>query len=511
MIIFTDAFTVGADTNINAYPTVPDYSMAKGAATDIKVVAATGRATTQPTSVDAMARMLSGPIPTGDQQITGDVNDAGAGDVGIVGARVAAATADYYACYVDGSVANEVRVDRWDAGVGTNVLSVDRGIGVGPLSHSIRFKLIGTNPVNLEVQVDTTAVATVADSAANRKQSGRPGVGGFSAVGSAWVDNVVVDNLASVMEIPPARIRSAGGVLMRQPLPRLFVVPSVPAVVGGAIVEALATGASWAVGAAAGNALRGASASGTSWSVASAARNAIRGLVSRAVSWSTAGAAAGVIRALAARAVSWSIAKSAGGVLRQALATAMSWSIGAALANRFKGLTASSTSWSVAKVAGAAIRALKATATSWTPSAARAGAIRPRAATSATWSIAKASGARLVSLQSAGATWSISKTPATMSRGLVAIGESWTVGNVRLSANRAIRASGATWSWGNGFLTPGIGAAAGRPPYDAVTQHSPGASVSAAPGVAIPSGGPNATVGSAPSAVVTSGGNARLT
>lgn len=194
MIVFSDTFTVGADVNINAYPGTPDYSMAQGAAADIKVIASTDRATTQPNSVDAMARIINVLAPTGDQEITGDVNDAGSSDGGSLGLRVAAATADFYTAYVDGSQANEVRIDRWGAGAAVTIASADRGLAASG-THSIRARAKDTATVNLEVQVDGTAILTFADSAADRKQSGRPGVGGFSVVGSAWVDNISVDDL----------------------------------------------------------------------------------------------------------------------------------------------------------------------------------------------------------------------------------------------------------------------------------------------------------------------------
>lgn len=195
MIVFTDSFTVGANVNLNAYPGTPDYSMAQGAGADIIVVASTDRAETQPNSADVMARMLRAAVPTGDQQITGDVQDAGSSDIAYLGLRVAAATADFYAAYVDASQANEVRIDRWTTGSAVTIASADRGIASGPLTHSIRAKATGTATVNLEVQADATAIVTFADSAADRKQVGRPGLGGFSIVGNIWVDNVSVDDL----------------------------------------------------------------------------------------------------------------------------------------------------------------------------------------------------------------------------------------------------------------------------------------------------------------------------
>lgn len=184
---------MGVDVNLNAYPGTPDYVMVRGLATDLKVIAATDRVKTSLTSTDAFARLVNTLVPTGDQQITADCNDAGSGEVGYLAARCATGSIDCYLGVLDTSVANEVQIIRVTTDVFTTIASVDRGLSGG--QHSVRLKATGTNPVNLELQVDATAMLTFADSAADRKQTGRPGPGGFATTGDAWVDNVSVDDL----------------------------------------------------------------------------------------------------------------------------------------------------------------------------------------------------------------------------------------------------------------------------------------------------------------------------
>ncbi len=49
----------------------------------------------------------------------------------------------------------------------------------------MRLKATGTNPVNLELQVDALTPLTYADSDVLRKTLGTPGFGGYSADGIA--------------------------------------------------------------------------------------------------------------------------------------------------------------------------------------------------------------------------------------------------------------------------------------------------------------------------------------
>ena len=204
-VVFTDSFTVGANIDPASYPSGnPDYSYLLGAVNNAEVDATDDRLEIVSTAVDVVLRIIDTTAPTGDQQITADCRSEGSDDNGNVAARCAAATADCYVGQTIKSEANEVKIYRVTSGGFTLIADGDRGLANAAATHSYRLKATGTNPVELEFQVDATAAVTFSDSDASRKQSGRSGIGGYNdATRQGWVDNVSVDDLVAAAMVPP--------------------------------------------------------------------------------------------------------------------------------------------------------------------------------------------------------------------------------------------------------------------------------------------------------------------
>lgn len=197
-VVFTDSFTVAVDTNIDAYPAgSPDYAYINGSGANITVNAANDRAQLPNNGGSTYcARIIDAAVPTGDQEITGTCYSNTSGNSGGVAVRCATGSNDNYISYIDYPQTNEVRLLRIDAGSEVLVASADRGTS-GNSAHTHRLKATGTGAtVSLELQIDATAVLTYADTAANRKTSGTPGLCGYNAVGDTiYVDNLSVDDL----------------------------------------------------------------------------------------------------------------------------------------------------------------------------------------------------------------------------------------------------------------------------------------------------------------------------
>lgn len=212
-VVFTDAFTVGANTNIDAYPSgSPDYAYNQGSGADLTVNATNDRVQTTTVSPTYLsARIIDPAVPTGDQEITATCNISGTDRQGYVCARCATdGSANLYAGLLDLTQANEVQIIRFDAGVYNVIASADRGFA-GAGTHTLRLKVTGSGAtVSLEFQVDATASVTFADTSANRKTSGPPGIAGNSSAND-WVDDVSVDNLLGITISPGIGVMSLAG------------------------------------------------------------------------------------------------------------------------------------------------------------------------------------------------------------------------------------------------------------------------------------------------------------
>lgn len=189
-VVFTDNFTVGADVNINAYPATPDYAMTVGAAADIKVIAATDRAESQVVT-NCVARIINAAAPTGDQQITANIGGGGAASVGLA---VRCATDGTGNCYVAFFVSTSSSIELYRVDTGTfSLLTTFTGRAFGDPFVG-RFKATGAGAtVTLEIQADSTAIATFDDTNALRKTSGTSGI--MNGNTSTWHDNISVDDL----------------------------------------------------------------------------------------------------------------------------------------------------------------------------------------------------------------------------------------------------------------------------------------------------------------------------
>jgi hypothetical protein len=197
-VVFTDNFTVAADTNIDAYPSgSPDYAYNNGSGTNFTVNAANDRVQDLSTTTTVAARIIDAAVPTGDQEITADCFSNTTDNSGGVAARMATAgTQNYYSTYLEQNQANECRLHRLDTGTEVLLDSVDAGFSGGS-ARSHRLKVTGAGAtVTVEWQIGTMAARSVGDTAANRKTSGPPGIIGYNGSPNViWVDNVSVDNL----------------------------------------------------------------------------------------------------------------------------------------------------------------------------------------------------------------------------------------------------------------------------------------------------------------------------
>ena len=82
-----DAFTVGADTNIDAYPAGDaDYAYVLGSGTNITVSGANDRAELVPGS-DVLARLIDAAAPTSNQEVIVDASNAANNSYGAVVTR----------------------------------------------------------------------------------------------------------------------------------------------------------------------------------------------------------------------------------------------------------------------------------------------------------------------------------------------------------------------------------------------------------------------------------------
>jgi len=197
--VFTDSFTVAADVNIDAYPATPDYAYNQGSGTNMRVVAATDKATVNVTNTSVHARIINAAVPSGDQEITADCYAADSYSSGAVTVRMATSgnLENFYMLKVELVNVAEVRLYRCDNGTFTLLASADRGFS-GPQTVILRLKATGSGAtVSLEAQVNATAVLTYDDTSASRKTSGPPGIGGWTSTTAVTVDNVSVNDLAA--------------------------------------------------------------------------------------------------------------------------------------------------------------------------------------------------------------------------------------------------------------------------------------------------------------------------
>lgn len=196
-ILFRDTFTVGSDTVIDVYPSGdPDYGFIGGSA--MTVNAANDRVQVPTALTGNTVRFLG--APTGDQEVLCRTNNDGANNTfssPLVRVAATPGTLDAYEMAIDTSIANEVIIFRYDAGVSTTLASADRGLVAGTHYHRARATGAGAT-VSLVNQGDGTNVLTFDDTAATRKTSGNAGIVIYNDTANAgWLDDFQVSDAAA--------------------------------------------------------------------------------------------------------------------------------------------------------------------------------------------------------------------------------------------------------------------------------------------------------------------------
>lgn len=194
-VVFTDAFTVGADVTLGSYPSASpnnDYELVTADGT-LDVNAANDRVVKGSATNDTYYKIVDASVPTGDQQITALCDHGSGYDGGCVQTRHKTGS-ECYVFLMAGS--NTVEIYRRDPGY-TLITSVSRTYTAGA-AHTLRFKTTGTTTVSLEAQINATTNVTATDTSADRQDSGPPGIGHVADTGAltGYVDDVSVDNLA---------------------------------------------------------------------------------------------------------------------------------------------------------------------------------------------------------------------------------------------------------------------------------------------------------------------------
>ncbi len=197
-----DTFTVGVDTNIDAYPSGdPDYTYNESSGTTLTVNAANDRVQNAASGVRAFARIIDAAVPTGSQEILLDGNNSATNDECPHASTRCATTGtltNRYALRLDVGAASELVILRQDDGTFTSLLAQDRGL-TGAATRRYRLRTIGTTSVAVEAQCDDVRPLIATDTGASRKTAGPPGVGTAStaSANTIWLDNVSVDDLAA--------------------------------------------------------------------------------------------------------------------------------------------------------------------------------------------------------------------------------------------------------------------------------------------------------------------------
>lgn len=205
-IVFTDNFTVAADTNINAYPAgSADYAYMRGSGGNLYVNAANDRMQVAGTADEYHARIIDAAVPTtGDMEITATVySDASGSQSGELLLRCQSGADTCYIAYVDVTGANEVQIYRCIAGTPTLIASRDNGL-VGSAARTWVFRVEGSGAtVTLTLTVAGGTPLVFADTNAARITSGAPGIGGYNGTANlVYVDTLSVDDLSTGAKVP---------------------------------------------------------------------------------------------------------------------------------------------------------------------------------------------------------------------------------------------------------------------------------------------------------------------
>jgi hypothetical protein len=197
-VVFTDAFTVASDTNIDAYPSgTPDYAYNNRSGSDLTVNATNDRVQCPSAGIDPIARIIRAGLPTGNQEITATCNNStsGADDTGNVIVRLATdgSTKGYVSYRTSGP-----RIDIYKITAGPTFTQMGTGSSASVNgSATIRLKATGTTTTTVEVQVNALSTYVAPADTSTPHQSGVPGIHIYNNnTNVGWVDNISVDDLA---------------------------------------------------------------------------------------------------------------------------------------------------------------------------------------------------------------------------------------------------------------------------------------------------------------------------
>jgi hypothetical protein len=194
-----DAFTVGADVNLEVYDAANWAANAVSVGGTQKVMAATDDVRVTPVSTASITRYIG--ITLVAQRIVGDIKLLSSVNAPFPGLRNRSATTEqdgYLAEWDNSAVQQKINLYRVTGGASpVFTLIASGGLVDGSAANNYLggyLKATGTNPVALEAGDNTNGVAiTTSDSNAARYQSGQPGLSIYNDGALACgIDNVEV-------------------------------------------------------------------------------------------------------------------------------------------------------------------------------------------------------------------------------------------------------------------------------------------------------------------------------
>lgn len=203
VIFGPDTFTVGADIDIDDYPSGdPDYAYSRGSGSNCQVIAADDNVQTPTTGVDVVVRVIDAAIPAnmGDQEVRATVQGrfSSGGAFGCPAVRYSATTRGYISQLALNNV-NEVRILEDNAGF-TLLASADRSLA--PLTpYTAEFRATGSSTTSLSLIIGGTAAVTFDDTSA--AETGSPAFHTWRSATSggsqneSFLDDLEVDDLDS--------------------------------------------------------------------------------------------------------------------------------------------------------------------------------------------------------------------------------------------------------------------------------------------------------------------------
>lgn len=224
-VVFTDSFTVGSNTNLDAYPSgSADYAYNLGSGAEFTVNAANDRIQQTVTGTDDIVRIINSASPTNGVGIISATLFGSSGNDSTPGLMVRVATDGtqngYMAYYYNAQ--QRVTIYRVTPGAFTQLTDVGRALSP---PQTCTFKAV-TNGSQVDLTATAAGVAdvTYSDSTGGRFLSGAFGIHMFSATANvAYIDNISIDDLQAGGQATSSNETHAlrfGMAPFRKPLPR---------------------------------------------------------------------------------------------------------------------------------------------------------------------------------------------------------------------------------------------------------------------------------------------------